>query len=128
MELTKILIIDDTVSILEVLKDLFEFENYDVYTESNSQTGIDRAIEINPHLIICDVMMPKKNGFEVYVELKANTITQNIPILFVTADVFVETKMLDYGITSINYILKPFNLKNVLNVVGNTIANNRSLC
>lgn len=128
MESTKILVIDDTVSILEILKESFEFENYDVYVASNSQTAIETAIKINPHLILCDVMMPKKNGFEVYLELQKNPVTQGIPFVFLTADVFVETKMVDYGLKSIDYILKPFNLNNVLKLVRDIIESNRSSC
>jgi DNA-binding response OmpR family regulator len=59
MKLTKILIIDDTKSILDVLKDVFEFEDFKVYIETNSQLGIDSAKNNIPDLIICDHCYPK---------------------------------------------------------------------
>lgn len=117
MELTKILIIDDTKSILDVLKDFFEFENFEVYVETNGQKGIESALGNLPHLILCDVMMPIMNGYQVYEELKSNQITKDIPFLFLTADVNIQTKIDDLGGDSVNYILKPFNLNKVMEIV-----------
>lgn len=121
MDLTKILVIDDTQSILDVLKDFLEFENYEVHVETNGQRGIDCALKIIPDLIICDVMMPVKNGFEVYLELQNNQITQNIPFIFLTADVNIESKKQENGIKSVIHILKPFNFSTVLEVVKNNV-------
>lgn len=118
---TKILVIDDTKSILDVLKDFFEFENYEVYTETNGQKGIESAKKNNPHLILCDVMMPVKNGYQVFEELKAIPETQNIPFLFLTADINIEKRRNDFGIDCIDYIIKPFNLSNLLSVVRRII-------
>ncbi|GEL09890.1 Response regulator receiver domain-containing protein [Flavobacterium glycines] len=122
MGLAKILIIDDTKSILDVLKDFFEFEDFEVYVETNGQKGIESALENLPHLILCDLMMPIKNGYEVYEELKANQITKDIPFLFLTADVNIQTKMNDLGDNSVDYILKPFNLSKVMETVKRNLA------
>lgn len=121
MGLTKILIIDDTKSILDVLKDFFEFENFEVYVETNGQKGIESALKNLPHLILCDLMMPIMNGYEVYDGLKANQITKDIPFLFLTADVNIQTKMNDLGDNSVDYILKPFNLSKVMETVRRSL-------
>jgi two-component system sensor kinase len=123
MKLTKILIIDDTKSILDVLKDVFEFEDFKVYIETNSQLGIDSAKNNIPDLIICDVMMPIKNGYEVHEELKKNSATQSIPFLFLTADINIKANSDSFGINPVDYILKPFSLEDLLEAARKKLKN-----
>ena len=70
MKKTKILVIEDTKSIREGLRDILTFEGMQVIVAENGQEGIDKAKEQLPDLILCDIMMPKKDGLQVFAEIK----------------------------------------------------------
>jgi CheY-like chemotaxis protein len=67
----KLLIVDDQASMVKILTDIFKRENFEIFTASNGQEGIDRAKETKPDLIIMDIMMPIKTGIEAIQELRA---------------------------------------------------------
>ena len=83
MHKSKILIIEDTQSIRDELRDILRFEGYEVITAENGQEGIDRAKEFLPDLILCDIMMPIKDGRQVFSEIK-NEVT--FPVLVCDRD------------------------------------------
>ena len=85
-------------------------EHYQVIVAKNGNTAIQRTIQFLPDLILLDIMMPEMDGYEVCRKLKANEITEEIPIIFVTAmnDTQDEEKGLKLG--AIDYIRKPFSL------------------
>ena len=68
----KILAIEDNKDIREALRDLLTFEGMQVIVAENGQEGIDKAKEHLPDLILCDIMMPIKNGPQVFDELRHN--------------------------------------------------------
>ncbi|MCX8027436.1 MAG: response regulator [Thermodesulfovibrionales bacterium] len=80
-----ILCVDDQVDMLEYLRTVFEPAGYNVITANTGQKGIESAISNLPDLIILDLMMPDKSGFEVAHTLKNRPDTQNIPIIILTA-------------------------------------------
>ncbi|MDD2382058.1 MAG: response regulator [Mariniphaga sp.] len=61
----KVLLIEDEVDIRESIRDFLNFEKFDVYTAPNGQLGIKKAEEVVPDIILCDILMPDLNGFEV---------------------------------------------------------------
>ena len=77
-----ILVVDDVVSNVLLLKVLLTNEKFKVVTANNGKDALVQAAEKQPDLILLDVMMPEMNGFEVSEKLKANPVTQNIPIIF----------------------------------------------
>ena len=79
-----ILVVDDVVSNVLLLKVLLTNEKFKVVTANNGKDALVQAAEKQPDLILLDVMMPEMNGFEVSEKLKANPVTQNIPIIFLT--------------------------------------------
>jgi len=81
----KILIVDDDVDIIELVKNRLTKNNYAVIFSNTGADGFIKAIEQKPDLIIMDVMMPNLSGGEVVKLLKSNSSTQNIPVLFFTA-------------------------------------------
>ena len=102
-----ILIVDDMESNLLILKDILEDE-YNVLVASDGKTAIELAESLLPDIILLDILMPHRNGYQVLAELKASKKTKNIPVIFVTAldDVLDEEKGLALGAT--DYITKPF--------------------
>ena len=107
----RLLIIDDNDDMREFLKD--GFSNLFVETATDGKEGLQIAIETNPDIIICDVMMPEMNGFEVTSRLKGNFLTCHIPIILLTAHSSMEHQMegIDSGADA--YITKPFSLRYV---------------
>ena len=79
-----VLLIDDDHDQLDSLSDALE-KHYHVITASDGAIGVERALEAMPELVITDVNMPVKNGFQVCVELKNNERTSHIPLIMLTA-------------------------------------------
>jgi len=105
---SSILIIDDEEPMALGLKTLLEREGYRVTTSNNGMDGIRLAQETLPHLIVCDIMMPKTDGFAVGKKLSENPATRNIPFLFLSARIGQTDKLRGLGSGADDYITKPF--------------------
>lgn len=106
----KMLIIDDNDDIRDFLID--EFSRYFMVDwAENGKQGLQKAIETNPDLIICDVMMPEMDGFEVTRQLKHEFQTCHIPIILLTAHSSIEHQLEGIESGADAYIMKPFSTK-----------------
>jgi two-component system, sensor histidine kinase and response regulator len=83
--MTKILIIEDEQPLREELLDWFQFEGFDVFGAQDGRTGIQRACDLLPDLIICDISMPEMDGYGVLMALREDPRTAPIPFVFLTA-------------------------------------------
>jgi len=103
-----VLIIEDNFDIRENTAELLELEGYTVLTAPNGKEGHAMAREKLPHVILCDVMMPEMNGYELLKQLKQDAVTANIPFIFVSAS--VERKEIQAGLDmgANGYLGKPF--------------------
>ena len=81
----KILIVDDVMSNVLLLKVLLTNEKFAIATASNGRQALEQVEKENPDLVLIDVMMPDMSGFEVAQHLKSNPQTAEIPIIFLTA-------------------------------------------
>lgn len=81
----KILIVDDDPDLVEAVSIILESKGYEVVAAYDGVEGLKRARSENPDLIVLDVMMPNKDGYEVCKELKADEKYRAIPILLLTA-------------------------------------------
>ncbi|MCI0435575.1 MAG: response regulator, partial [Gemmatimonadetes bacterium] len=77
----RILVIEDEPQMLLGLRDNLELEGYEVQTAGDGDEGLARATSFNPDLVILDVMLPKKNGFDVCRELRSRSNTTSIVML-----------------------------------------------
>ncbi len=114
----KILIADDEPDILEIVSFNLEAEGYEVFIAKNGDEAIDVAKKTQPDLIILDVMMPKKNGFEVCNILRSQLEFKETLIIFLTAlnDETTEIKGLNTG--GDDYITKPISPKILISRVN----------
>lgn len=106
----KILIVDDMPINIQVLAGALK-SDYHIKVAADGETALKiAASEAPPDLILLDIMMPGMDGYEVLKRLKDNTVTQKIPVIFVTAkgEVEDETRGLEMG--AVDYISKPFHL------------------
>lgn len=83
--MNNILIIEDEEKIRTSLKRILELSDFNVAVASNGLEGIEIAQQISPDIILCDIMMPVLDGYQVLERLKTNRITANIPFIFLTA-------------------------------------------
>jgi CheY-like chemotaxis protein/DNA-binding MarR family transcriptional regulator len=113
----KILIIEDDNIVRENTADLLRFSNYDVVTAKNGRTGVNKAQEELPDVILCDILMPKLDGYAVYDILSTDKRTSRIPFIFLTS----KTARADFRkameLGADDYITKPFNESELLNAV-----------
>lgn len=105
----KILIVDDVVSNVLLLKILLSNEKFQVCTASNGNMCIEMAKSEHPDLILLDVMMPDLNGFDTAVILKKDPETHEIPIIFLTALNNPSDLVKGFQVGANDFLTKPFN-------------------
>ena len=108
---SKILIVDDAIDTVELLRKRFHSEGYDTSEAYDGEEALKRVDEYNPDLIVLDIMMPKIDGYEVCRRLKNDENKKYIPILMLTAKGGVESKVKGLEIGADDYLAKPFDYK-----------------
>lgn len=103
----KMLVIDDEIHIVSLLKDFFELEDFLVYTAYDGENAL-KKIDINPDIIILDINMPEMDGIEVCTKIR-NFVS--CPILFLTAKVEERDRIKGLMVGGDDYILKPFSIE-----------------
>lgn len=104
-----VMIVEDFLQNLQILGKNLEMAGYDIVLCSSGETSIEMLKNIQPDLILMDVMMPGMNGYETCEEIKKNTHTRDIPIIFLTAKSEHEDIIQGFQSGGIDFILKPFN-------------------
>jgi two-component system, cell cycle response regulator len=107
----RILVVDDVPDNVEILDARLTSRGYQVFTATNGQEALDRVRQSPPHLILCDVMMPMVDGFEVSRRLKQDDSLPFIPIILVTARDTAEDVVEGLEAGADDYIAKPYNFK-----------------
>ncbi len=110
----KILIVDDTVDTVELLKKRFRADGYETAEAYDGEEGLQKVAECHPDLVVLDVMMPKLDGYAVCKRLKSNEATRHLPVLMLTAKSDISDKVKGLDIGADDYIAKPFNYKEVI--------------
>ena len=113
----KILLIEDDADIRENTASILEMANYTVFTAENGKTGVEKAIQEKPDLIICDIIMPVLDGYGVFHLLNKSELVQHVPFIFLTAksDRLDFRKGMEMGAD--DYIPKPFTEIELLNAI-----------
>jgi len=117
----KILIIDDTEFMTKLISDILTAADYDVVTASTGMEGIQKVREEKPDLVLLDVVMPGMNGFEVCKILREDESNNLMPIIMLTAQDNEDDKLTGLEIGADDYIIKPFNERELLSRVRNTL-------
>jgi len=119
----RILVVDDMPANLDVLCELLETEGYRISLAPNGEIALKIATraETTPDLILLDVMMPGIDGFEVCQRLKGNGATEEIPVIFITAEDVTESVVKGFQVGGVDYISKPFRDEEVLVRVRNAL-------
>ncbi|MEL6149547.1 MAG: hybrid sensor histidine kinase/response regulator [Chloroflexota bacterium] len=115
--MTTILAIEDEVTILDNVVEILEIGEYEVYRAHDGREGIDRAYEVLPDLILCDINMPEVDGYTVLMELRSNPLTSEIPFIFLTAYIDRPYQRKGMNLGAADYLTKPFNAQDLLEAV-----------
>jgi len=106
----KILIAEDEPVESELLKQVISKAGYEVLITKNGQEALDKVEDFNPDLIMLDINMPVKNGYDTCRELRLNVNTRDIPVLFLTTNQTNEQVMEGFESGAVDYIFKPYTL------------------
>lgn len=124
-ENSSILIIEDNEELLQLLSGIFQ-PIYNVITATDGLEGLEKATEMQPDIILSDIMMPRMSGVEMCSKLKLNFETSHIPVVLLTAQTATDFMVQGLLTGADDYIVKPFNLK-VLVTRCNNLVNSRKL-
>ena len=105
---TKLLIVDDDLNICDMLKLYFENEGYKVKTASDGVEGVNAFKMYEPDLVLLDIMMPKKDGWQVCREIRE---ISSKPVIMITAKGEVFDKVLGLELGADDFMVKPFDMK-----------------
>lgn len=118
----KVLLIEDDDQLRENITELLEIYNYRVYAAEEGKKGVDLAHEVHPDVIVCDIMMPGMDGYQVLDRLSHENDTRKIPFIYMSAksDRSDVRKGMDLGAD--DYIPKPFEETELISAIENRIA------
>jgi len=102
----KVLVIDDSLLNIMHINNILK-DDYEVYFGTDGNLGLKKAVEIIPDIILLDVLMPDMDGYEVINELKNNSLTKDIPVIFLTALDTVEQEVKGLEAGAVDYVTKP---------------------
>lgn len=117
----KVLVIEDQEDFLKGISDMLHFENFKVYTAVNGIQGLELAKEKCPDVILCDIMMPDMDGFEVLKRLNQKSSYLPIPFIFLTALSERENFRQGMELGADDYLTKPFTRKELLEAISSRI-------
>jgi CheY-like chemotaxis protein len=109
-----ILIVDDNPRNLQVLGNYLQLEGYMVEFAMNGESAIDWTGRTKFDLILLDIMMPGMDGFEVCKRIKNDPLNQETPVIFLTAKVDTESIVNAFDLGAVDYVIKPFNQKELI--------------
>ena len=121
-EKLELLIIEDNADMRDYIYQCLGTHNYTITMAKDGDEGIEKALSLIPDLIISDVMMPKKNGFEVTEAIRANVSTSHIPLILLTAKTTLDSKLQGLKRGADAYLTKPFSPKELKLRIDNLVA------
>ena len=127
MKKKTLLIIDDFIPLLEEVAQYLSFEGYNTFSAKDGSEGIQMAIQHKPDLIICDIEMPKMNGYEVLKTLEKIPLTASIPFIFLTAKAQADDYKVGLQLGADDYITKPLELDTLLMSISKRLDKHEKL-
>ncbi|GAL88551.1 response regulator [Jejuia pallidilutea] len=118
----KILLIEDDTVLRENTAELLELYTYEVITAPNGIAGVNMAKSNLPDVIVCDIMMPKLDGYGVLQELSKNEDTKHIPFIFLSAKTERKDVRKGMNLGADDYITKPFNEDELVSAIESRLA------
>lgn len=118
----RILVVDDQPSVLSMLRMMLEVEGHAVETAPDADTALARLTTNSPDVVLLDVMMPGKSGFDLAQTMRTNPGTSAIPIIFLTAVVENDQQWRGWALGGDSYVTKPFETETLLGEIARVLA------
>lgn len=113
----KILLVEDDNSLRENVAELLELSGFEVSTASNGKIAVQKAIKEHPDLVLCDIMMPEMDGYEVLEQLSSFEATRYIPFIFISAKTERQDIRRGMNLGADDYLTKPFEEEELLSAI-----------
>ncbi len=113
----RVLIIEDELNIIEAIRFILSRDGWAVDTHTDGETALDAVDRRRPDLIILDVMLPNRSGYDVLADLRKQSGTKDIPVLMLTARGQQKDRDLAKRVGANKFMTKPFSNADVLNAV-----------
>lgn len=119
----RVVCVEDEPEMIDLVKLILSRDGFEVFGARGGMEGLQLVEDVQPKLVLLDLMMPDMDGWEVYQRLKANPNTKQIPVIVLTARAQSIDKVLGLHIAKVDdYITKPFSPNDLLKSVEKVIA------
>ncbi len=121
----KILVIEDEAIIRENIAEILRISGYESLQADNGFVGVQQILEHKPDLVICDVMMPRLNGYQVLETIRKSSETATIPFIFLTAKASPEDIRKGMSLGADDYLTKPFSRDELIGAIESRLEKQR---
>ncbi|MCE9500334.1 MAG: response regulator, partial [Leptospira sp.] len=125
-KLPKVLIIDDDLTIVEIIQSILENSEFDIMTASDGDRGLEAIKEWQPDIVLCDLVMPTIDGYEVLVRLQNDPNQSNVPVVFMSSKNDYNSVRTGMRLGADDYLIKPFTPEELLSTVKSRLIRNRN--
>lgn len=122
-ELKKVVCVDDEAEMIDLVKFILSRQDFIVTGAPDGKTGLKTIEEVQPELVILDLMMPEIDGWEVYQQMQAREDMKDIPVIILTAKAQSIDRVLGLHIARVNaYLTKPFKPQDLLETIDRVLT------
>jgi len=113
----RVLLIEDEPNIIEAISFILSRDGFTVHTHENGETAFEKVLATPPDMVILDVMLPGRSGFEILRDLRADPATKSVPVLMLTARGQSKDRDLATRLGADHFMTKPFSNREVRDYV-----------
>ncbi len=120
-----ILLVDDDIFLVDIMAFTFKQSGFEIIKAHNGKEALEVIAKESIDLILTDIMMPVMDGFELAKNIKENPNIKHLPIIFLTAKSNIEDKNKGFSLGINDYVVKPFNLKDLVSRINKVLDENK---
>ena len=118
----RVLLIEDEPNIIEAISYILSKDGWTVHTHSDGETAMNKVMQGVPDLIILDVMLPGKSGYDILRDLRAQDATKDVPVMMLTARGQAKDREMAIGLGATQFMTKPFSNAEILTSVRTLVS------
>lgn len=118
----RIIVADDDLDLCELLDMKLRQSDYEVHTALGGEQALEMIRLVRPHLVILDIMMPSVSGMDVLRQMRSEPVIADIPVILMTSKRQEKDVNAGFALGVVDYIIKPFNLKDLVVQVAGVIS------
>jgi putative nucleotidyltransferase with HDIG domain len=117
-----ILVVDDDPDVVEILTESLKIRGYSTEAAYDGMEAVEKYDAFHPDLVVLDILLPEKNGFEVCEEIRARDIHRDVPIIIISANSIPDSMVKVFSAGAQDYIKKPFSVKEIIAKIDNFLS------